>query len=97
MVVLEAMASGVPVVAFDVGGVRELLADGAGGLCGVCVPQGDVAGMVRETSHLLENLSKRERLAQAAQRKVAAYTLEVCSHAHEKAYRAAVAGKSGRV
>ena len=41
-VVLEAMACGLPVVTTDVGGVREFVAEGAGGLV---VPPNDAAGL----------------------------------------------------
>jgi glycosyltransferase involved in cell wall biosynthesis len=43
-VVLEAMAAGLPVIAYDVGGVSELIEDGDSG---VLVPPQDVQGLAR--------------------------------------------------
>jgi glycosyltransferase involved in cell wall biosynthesis len=58
-VVLEAMASGLPVVATDVGGVREFVADGVGG---AVVPPRDAAAL----SAALETYLISPDLAQAA-------------------------------
>ena len=47
-VVLEAMASGLPVVATDAGGARQLVDDGEGG---AIVPPGDAAALARALVH----------------------------------------------
>jgi glycosyltransferase involved in cell wall biosynthesis len=62
-VVLEAMASGVPVVATDVGGTRELIRSGSEGFV---VPPEDVDGFVRHSRDLLADLAMRRRFAAAA-------------------------------
>lgn len=49
---LEAMARGKPVVAFDVGGVREWLDPDR---TGILVPRGDVAGLAAALTDLVEN------------------------------------------
>lgn len=59
--VLEAMASGKPVVAYDVGGMRELL-EGAG----VLVERGDKRALVRALVSLLDNPEYAVSLGRAA-------------------------------
>jgi glycosyltransferase involved in cell wall biosynthesis len=51
-VVMEAMASGKPVVATDIGGMPDLIDDGT---TGVLVPPGDVASLARAMQHMLDN------------------------------------------
>ena len=46
LVCLEAMAHGVPVVAFDLGGVREYLSPA----CGMLIPEKDIAGAAEKLS-----------------------------------------------
>lgn len=61
LVVLEAMALGTPVVAFDVGGLREQVGD-----AGVLVPAGDVDAFVGALRTLLADDAARGALAVAA-------------------------------
>ena len=62
-VVLEAMASGVPVIATDVGGTRELIRSGVDGFV---VPSLDAAGFVRHARDLLANAAVQRQFAAAA-------------------------------
>src|SRR5207249_4086607 len=55
MVVLEAMSSAIPVVATDVGGVRELIAPDTDGRAGLVVPPRDPAAMARAMRSLIEH------------------------------------------
>jgi len=64
---LEALACGVPVVASDVGGLPEVVTDGAGAL----VPRGDVQAMAARSLELLGDPA-RLRAARAAGLEVAA-------------------------
>ncbi len=64
---LEAMARGVPVVAFDVGGVRDWLEEG---VTGFLVELGKTDQMAARVQTLLENRELRETMGQAAQRVV---------------------------
>jgi len=66
-VVLEAMACGVPVVAAEVGGVRELLDDGA---CGRIVNAENPAHWPDVLASLLNRPVHRRRFAEASRRRV---------------------------
>ena len=68
-VTLEAMASGVPTVAFDYGAAREHLVDGAHG---AAVPVGDRAAFIDAACRLAGDAALRARMAPAARAAVAA-------------------------
>ena len=59
---LEAMASGLPVVASDVGGLRELMQDGE---TGFLVPPEAPAEFAKKIRLLLENQELREKMGSA--------------------------------
>jgi glycosyltransferase involved in cell wall biosynthesis len=63
MVVTEALARGVPVLASDVGGVREALGDGGAGLL---VPPGDAAALGAALRRWLSDAELRARVRRAA-------------------------------
>jgi len=65
--VLEAMASGLPVVATRVGGNPELVEDGVTGLL---VPVGDVTALANALLTLVEDPAQCEQMAHAAVRRV---------------------------
>ena len=65
---LEAMARRVPVVASAVGGIPELVTDGAEGRL---VPPGDVAALAEAVVQLLRDPDLRRRLGEAGRRTVA--------------------------
>jgi glycosyltransferase involved in cell wall biosynthesis len=62
-VVLEAMASGVPAIATDVGGTRELI---RAGVDGYVVPEQDVDAFVQHSRELLNDASMGRRFGAAA-------------------------------
>ncbi len=65
---LEAMASGVPVVASDVGGLPEVVEHGA---TGYLAPVGDVDQMARFAIDLLSDCAKQKAFARAAKERAA--------------------------
>lgn len=72
--VLEAMAAGVPVVATDVGAVREMLVDGSEGFI---VPSGDADSLVRALIGLAGSAETRRAVGERARERVARdFTIE---------------------
>jgi len=63
MVMLEAMQAGVPVTAFAVGGIPDVLEDGFSGLL---TAPGDLAGLTRQTGRLLLDGALRRSLCDQA-------------------------------
>ncbi|MEA2125054.1 MAG: hypothetical protein QOI80_1836 [Solirubrobacteraceae bacterium] len=73
MVVTEALARGLPVVAADVGGVTEALGHGEGGTRpGLLVPPGDPAALGAALRHWLADAKLRRRLRRTARQRRAA-------------------------
>jgi glycosyltransferase involved in cell wall biosynthesis len=84
-VAIEAMASGVPVIASAIGALPELVADGQTGLL---VPPGDAAGLRRSIELLLGDSALRHRLGQAAGRRAHAFRASTIVPRIEQAYAA---------
>ena len=82
LVAAEAMACGVPVIAFDRGAMREVL-----GACGRLVPAGDVDALARAMSSAgsLPRDGCRARMERE-------FSLDRMIDGYEKAYRAAISG-----
>lgn len=77
LVVLQALASGVPVVATRVGGVPEIVRDGVDGLL---VPPGDPAAVAEAVGTLLDDPARRARMGAAARaRAEEAFGIERCA------------------
>jgi glycosyltransferase involved in cell wall biosynthesis len=66
MVVTEALARGLPVIASDVGGVREALGHALGHEAGVLVPPGDAVALADALRHWLTDPAHRAGLRAAA-------------------------------
>lgn len=88
MAVLEAMAAGIPVVATDVGGIRELLKPDSNNRAGYVVSPGDSAQMADRVLDLLNNSKLRHEMGNNG--RIAAeqwFSLEACTTSHLKMYR----------
>jgi glycosyltransferase involved in cell wall biosynthesis len=81
--VLEAFASGIPVVSTDVGGVRAMLTDGVHGLL---APPDDDAAVADAVCRLLDEPGLGPRLADAARRETDAYVWDAVRDRWAAAY-----------
>jgi glycosyltransferase involved in cell wall biosynthesis len=72
LVALEALGCGVPVIASAIGGLKEVIVDGD---CGLLVPPGDTAALVRALRLLLTDESLRLRLGAAARARAQQFSL----------------------
>jgi len=89
LVLLEAMAAGVPVVATAVGGVPEVL---DGGRAGRLVPYGDAAALAAALRATLEDPDGTRRLVAAGSRRARAYDWSVATERHRALYRELAGG-----
>jgi glycosyltransferase involved in cell wall biosynthesis len=91
--ILEAMATGLPVVASCVGGIAEVLDHGEGGLL---FPSGDLPALVQHLERIYGDDAFRLRLGLEARRRVAArFSLEVTVESY-LAHYTALAGNGSR-
>lgn len=89
LTVLEAMASGTPVVASKIGGVPEVVSDGE---TGFLVPPGDVAALSDRLAALLADRSLRERMGKNARGVIRErFTWESCARRCLDAYHEVLA------
>ena len=92
LVNLEAQAMGVPVVAYDSGGVGETVVDG---VTGRLAPERDVDKLTRAVSELLAAQDLRRRMGLAARERVARlFNLSVQTSALEDHYDRALASRA---
>lgn len=85
MVLLEAMTLGKPAVAASVGGVPEIVVDGA---TGVLFPAGDAEAAAASVLRLLDDPALRARMGVAARHRIVdGFSVGVMTSAHMAAYR----------
>ncbi len=92
-VLLEAMAAGLPVVASDIPGYREVVHDGEEGLL---VPPGDATAMADAAGRVLEDPELSERLGAAGRRRARTYDWSVLTPRIEGVYERAAGGSTGK-
>jgi len=82
---VEAMATGLPVIASNVDGIVEVVVDG---ITGVLVEPKDVEGLAKAIRCLLDDPTKRGRMGQAGrQRVMRRFSVENVASAYETLYR----------
>jgi glycosyltransferase involved in cell wall biosynthesis len=90
--VLEAMASGRPVVATTTGGIVDMIADGENGLL---VPPGDENKLAEAMARLLNDADLRVRLADGAQERAQRFTASAVVERLEAVYAGVAPRNSG--
>lgn len=93
LVALEAAAAGKPIVATEIGGLRDIVVDGETGLV---VPAEDRAALTGAMQRLVEDAGLRERLGAAAQRQAARFSPDTVVPQVEQAYEEALATHRAR-
>lgn len=93
LVLLEAMAAGLPVIASDIPVFREFLRDGVGALL---ARAGDPAELAAAMLRVATDPPLRASLAALAPGVAAAFTWDDCAHQHRKIYDATVLRRHGR-
>ncbi|HEY5890959.1 MAG TPA: glycosyltransferase family 4 protein [Acidimicrobiia bacterium] len=89
-VILEAAAHGLPVVSYDVGGVREAVEDG---ITGFVVPHGDVQSVAERLDLLAGDAGLRRRMGAAGREKVLSEFGQAESVSRSRAVLASVVGR----
>jgi len=89
-VLLEAMASGMPVITAETCGMPDVVEDGFNGLL---VPPADSPAIEEAVQRLAASSELRQSLGQAAQRTMARYTWERSALMLEKLFRRVIAGE----
>jgi phosphatidylinositol alpha-mannosyltransferase len=93
MVLVEAMAAGVPVVASDIAGYREVVRHEVDG---ILVPPGDPARLAEGVSRVLSDPALAKRLREAGRARAERYRWDVVIEEIEAVYREALGGAAVR-
>ena len=92
IVLLEAMAAGLPVVASSVGGIVDVVADGKTGLL---IPPAKPSALAAGLEQLISDASLRARMAEEARRRVSAYSWDLIVPRIVEVYRESIAESGG--
>jgi len=90
---IEAMAAGRPVIASRIGGLPELIDDGAQG---ILVPPGDAAALAAALARCLDDAALRERLGGAGRLRAGAFSTLAMARGTEAVYERALAARRTR-
>ncbi|MFN8571851.1 MAG: glycosyltransferase family 4 protein [Gemmatimonadaceae bacterium] len=89
--VIDAMALGVPPIAFDVGGLPELIEPG---ISGILVPLGDTEHFAREASRLISDADLRATLAAQGRQRAAQFSVKAMAEGTLAAYQHVLASSA---
>jgi glycosyltransferase involved in cell wall biosynthesis len=92
-VIFEAMAAGIPVVATDVGAVREIFGTSSSGLL---VPASDDDALAAALLRLVDDSALRKRIGAAGQVRAGEFSLERLTGLYARAYELALEHRRGR-
>ncbi|MBN1589731.1 MAG: glycosyltransferase, partial [Pirellulales bacterium] len=88
--IMEAMSAGVPVVATDIPGTRDLVVDGQ---TGYLFPVGNRAMLAKHTRRILDDAALSERLGEAGRRRMAEeFTVDQMVERYANLYRRVLGG-----
>ncbi|HVD37634.1 MAG TPA: glycosyltransferase family 4 protein [Solirubrobacterales bacterium] len=93
LVALEAAAAGKPIVASDIGGLRDIVVDGE---TGILVPPDDRPALVDGLTRLVGDAELRERMGVAASERAATFGAGAIVPRFEAAYELAIAKRRAR-
>jgi phosphatidylinositol alpha-mannosyltransferase len=93
IILLEAMACGVPVVASDIPGYRSVVEDGVQGML---VPPGDPGKLAEALMRLVEDADLRQRLAEAGRARAEEFSWDKLVVKVEEVYREALEIRTAR-
>jgi len=94
LTILEAAACGVPAVATEVGGVRDVIVPGT---TGFIAPSGDATRLAAHVKHLIESPPLRLQMGQAARERVAQFfSLEVMVQQYAELFRQIVQERAAK-
>ncbi|NLE83212.1 MAG: glycosyltransferase family 4 protein [Chloroflexi bacterium] len=93
-VIMEAMAAGLPVVATDIAGTREMIADGVNGRL---VPCGDPLALADAINEMIENPHLRQKISNAGRLAVKQFSIDEIAKTYLKLYETLLAesGENG--
>ena len=91
--ILEAMANGLPVLATDIPGNRDVVSHGE---TGFLIPLGNRAEFAQRTHELLEDATLRHHMGQAGRQRVLDhFTADLMIERHQRLYESALSGEIG--